>query len=538
MRKTRLVRIVAVLCLLTVVISTVPTVSAYTAVSDWFTEEIESMDQAGLIPAVFEEKDLRTSVTRLEMCAVAVTAFEAYTGNEIEMPETPPFSDTSEPVVSKAYAVGLIEGYEDGLFRPENILKREEFFSFVYKFLLAAGWTPDPSLLSDLSEFPDASSVSGWALEATQAAVGIGAVEGNGSGLNPRGTTTCEQALAMFYRSYTYLESWQGSLLERYPNLSDWALSEIGAMDTAGLIPQLLLGRDMSSPITRGEMCYVAVQAYTSLVPEATVIGENSPFTDVDDETITLAYELGLVNGFPDGTFRPEREITREQFFKITANFLEALDYPENDDPMVDLSIFTDSGRISSYAIPCTRLLVGLEIVKGNGDTLNPQNTTRCEQALVLFYRSYLFLVDWAENHPDPGPDDTEPGDRPEADKLVEFALQFLGCDYVWGGTDPINGFDCSGFVWYVYGQNGYSLGRTATQQWAYGWEVSPDELLPGDLVFFSDSQSLDDITHIGIYVGGDEFIHAANSKSGVILTSTTSSYYITKFVGARRIIA
>lgn len=537
MQKTHLVRIVAVLCLLAVVISAVPAVSAYTAVSDWFAEEIAAMDQAGLIPAVFEEKDLRTSVTRSEMCAVAVTAYEAFTGSEIVAPETPPFSDTSDPVVSKAYAAGLIKGYEDGLFRPDNILKREEFFSFVYKFLLATGWTLDSSLLSDLSEFPDASSVSRWALEATQATVGIGAVEGNGSGLNPRGTTTTEQALAMFYRSYTYLESWQADLLDQYPNLSDWALSEISAMDTADLIPQLLLGRDMSSPITRGEMCYVAVQAYTNLVPEATVIGDNAPFTDVDDETITLAYQLGLVNGFPDGTFRPDREITREQFFKITANFLLALDYPESDDPTADLSIFIDNDKLSNYAIPCTRLLVGLEIVKGNGDTLNPQNTTRCEQALVLFYRSYLFLVDWAQNSPAPGPDDPDPNDRPEADKLVEFALQFLGYDYVWGGKDPSTGFDCSGFVWYVFGQNGYNLGRTATQQWAYGREVSPDELLPGDLVFFSDSQSLNDITHIGIYVGEDEFIHAANSKSGVILTKTTSSYYVTKLVGARRII-
>ena len=61
--------------------------------------------------------------------------------------------------------------------------------------------------------------------------------------------------------------------------------------------------------------------------------------------------------------------------------------------------------------------------------------------------------------------------------------------------------------------------------------------MLPGDLVFFSDTYSLDNITHVGIYIGNDEFLHAANSRSGVIVTSTESSYYTEKLVGARRII-
>ena len=79
----------------------------------------------------------------------------------------------------------------------------------------------------------------------------------------------------------------------------------------------------------------------------------------------------------------------------------------------------------------------------------------------------------------------------------MEFALQFEGYDYVWGGKEPATGFDCSGLVYYVFHYFNYPVGRTATAQWAYedSWEVSPAQLLPGDLVFFSDTYSLDNIT-------------------------------------------
>ena len=79
----------------------------------------------------------------------------------------------------------------------------------------------------------------------------------------------------------------------------------------------------------------------------------------------------------------------------------------------------------------------------------------------------------------------------------------------------------------------------TATDQWEYkaSWEVSQDSLLPGDLLFFSESYSLNDITHVGIYIGDGEFVHAANSRDGVIISGVDSSYYGEHYVGARRII-
>ncbi len=116
---------------------------------------------------------------------------------------------------------------------------------------------------------------------------------------------------------------------------------------------------------------------------------------------------------------------------------------------------------------------------------------------------------------------------------IVDVAYSYLGVPYVWGGTSP-SGFDCSGFTQYVMRQCGYSIYRTADVQYNNGYYVSYDNLQPGDLVFFSNTYSEYGITHVGIYVGGGDFIHAANG--GVKVTSLSSSYYASRYYGARRI--
>lgn len=125
-----------------------------------------------------------------------------------------------------------------------------------------------------------------------------------------------------------------------------------------------------------------------------------------------------------------------------------------------------------------------------------------------------------------------------EGARLVELAKQYLGVRYVYGGTSP-SGFDCSGFVYYLTKTMGYSVPRTASSQWGAGYtKVSKAELQPGDLVFFTKTyHSSKYITHVGIYVGDGKFIHASSpSSGGVIITSLTSGYYASRFVGGCRI--
>lgn len=116
--------------------------------------------------------------------------------------------------------------------------------------------------------------------------------------------------------------------------------------------------------------------------------------------------------------------------------------------------------------------------------------------------------------------------------QIVSYAKQFLGYKYVYGGTTT-KGFDCSGFTQYVFKHFGISLNRTAAAQYKNG--VSVKELQIGDLVMFGKSAS--NINHVGIYIGGNMFIHAANASRGVTTDTLASGYYKTNYIGARRVI-
>ena len=108
---------------------------------------------------------------------------------------------------------------------------------------------------------------------------------------------------------------------------------------------------------------------------------------------------------------------------------------------------------------------------------------------------------------------------------VVGIAMQYLGVPYVWGGSTPA-GFDCSGFVSYVYAQVGVSLPHHAASMYGYGTPVSQSDLQPGDLVFFSG------LGHVGIYIGGGQYIHAPHTGDVVKISSIDRSGW----VGARRL--
>jgi peptidoglycan DL-endopeptidase CwlO len=112
---------------------------------------------------------------------------------------------------------------------------------------------------------------------------------------------------------------------------------------------------------------------------------------------------------------------------------------------------------------------------------------------------------------------------------VVGIAMQYLGVPYSWGGASP-SGFDCSGFVMYVFSRIGVSLPHSAAAQYGYGSPVSRSELAAGDLVFFNG------LSHVGIYVGGGSFIHSPHTGDVVKISSLYDSWYASTYVGARRI--
>ncbi|SHF49175.1 Putative peptidoglycan binding domain-containing protein [Caldanaerobius fijiensis DSM 17918] len=114
---------------------------------------------------------------------------------------------------------------------------------------------------------------------------------------------------------------------------------------------------------------------------------------------------------------------------------------------------------------------------------------------------------------------------------IVDIAKQYLGTPYVYGGTTP-SGFDCSGFVQYVFKQAGISIGRTAVDQYEGGTYVSSDKLLPGDILFFSTSGN--GPTHEGIYIGNNQLIHMSSSQQKATI-SDFSGWFRQYYIGARR---
>ena len=151
------------------------------------------------------------------------------------------------------------------------------------------------------------------------------------------------------------------------------------------------------------------------------------------------------------------------------------------------------------------------------------QKQARLNQTGVVDEITWHFLMDYGKG-----------GNYGKKDvaRLLNIAMRFGGVPYVWGGETPA-GFDCSGFVQYVFRQIGINLPRTADVQYELGRKVLQSDLQPGDLVFFETYEP--GASHDGIYVGEGKFI-AANSGTGVAVVSLADPYWSSRYLGARRL--
>lgn len=118
---------------------------------------------------------------------------------------------------------------------------------------------------------------------------------------------------------------------------------------------------------------------------------------------------------------------------------------------------------------------------------------------------------------------------------IARTALALRGIPYRLGGTDT-RGFDCSGLVQYVFALHGLGLPRVVRDQFRYGAQVKLDALEPGDLVFFETQGG--EVSHVGIALGGDQFVHAPNARGTVRINRLTAGYWADRAVGARRLVA
>lgn len=437
-------RIASLLLCLVLLASAVPMASAvgnFTGVSNWFEPSLREMQELDLLPASFEGMDLSKEITRGEMCELAVKALELIHGYSIIPERTDYFSDTSADYIIKAYELGIVAGYPDGTFHPNERLTRQEFFKIIENFCNASAFLPEADQ-SYLKNFSDASNIAQWAVDATQVCVKYGYVNGkttsSGSILDPVGYASREEAMAMFLRAYKSLNEYYYYILH-----ADVVVDQV-------------------APPNNGE------------TGDNTVI-DNVQITGVDKHMMVTSSGLNIRSSW-----------SKDSKLLGTVNY------------GADLNV---TGLCSNGWV---RVLYRGETGYVNGE--------------------YVADYDASNSAPSSG-----------AVEIANFALSFVGHPYVYGAHSPSTGFDCSGLVYYCFGQYGISLKRTANDQMNNnGTAVSRSNLQVGDLVFFGSGTYAN---HVGIYIGDNNFVHAANPSSGVRVSSMNETYYRNRYIGARRVV-
>ena len=402
--------------------------------SSWFAPYYKEMQELGILPSSFTSGDLTATITRGEMCELAVVAFEKATGNVIdELERTDYFTDTTDKSILKAYEYGIVSGYPDGSFQPNKTLTRQEFFKIIQNFCEAAAYTSTRS--KDLSTFADSGSIGSWAREAAQLCVSNAFVDGTKTGssyyLRPTAGASRQEAMVMFLRAYKDVRQWY------YVNITT-ASVEINESDLNVTVTET------------SKTMYVSTDTL-----------------NVRDSWLSTSTKVGT--------------LTRNQSVTVTGS--------------------------------CSN---GWYRIKFEGHTA---------------YVSGKYLSDEAGTSSSSGSISSGSG---TATDIANFAMSFVGYSYVWGGMSPSTGFDCSGLMYYVLTQYGYSMKRVANDQMTQGTAVSRDNLQVGDLVFFGYGSYAN---HVGMYIGNGNFVHASTPSTGVRVNSLNETYYNTRYIGARRII-
>ena len=400
--------------------------------SSWFAPYYKEMQELGILPSSFTSGDLTATITRGEMCELAVVAFEKATGNVIdELDRTDYFTDTTDKNILKAYEYGIVSGYPDGSFQPNKTLTRQEFFKIIQNFCEAAAYTSTRS--KDLSAFADSGSIGSWAREAAQLCVSNAFVDGTKTGssyyLRPTEGASRQEAMVMFLRAYKDVRQWY------YVNITT-ASVDIDASEID-----------------------VTVEDYSATMYTTTAVNARDRWTAKSASYGVLdIYTAVTVTGkCSNGWYRVQ--------YKGHIAYIKG-DY-----------LSTESGGQSI----------------GGGSSGSGTATD-----------------------------------------IANFAMSFVGYSYVWGGMSPSTGFDCSGLMYYVLTQYGYSMKRVANDQMTQGTAISRDNLQVGDLVFFGYGSYAN---HVGMYIGNGNFVHASTPSTGVRVNSLNETYYNTRYIGARRII-
>ena len=442
-----------------------------------------------------------------------------------------------------------------------------------------------------------AADLSSWAEPFYRSASGAGLVSYSIVTNNMKGGITREEFCELTIKLYKRLSNEELPVPENLPftDTNNIAVAQAynygivnGTSDTT-FTPDRL--------VTRQEMAKILVSTLTASEVSLNIAEETddtylSSFTDSDDVSawarspISTVLSYGIMTGLTDDTIAPTLTSTREQAIvsinRAYSAFESSADIAVNDLPVISLPnagavIDTDSitiswsygGNASLYHViikDSDAKAVLLKDVAGNSITVSAANISRGNYSVIVGAiladgsETFSLPVDFTYNYkkPDPTPAPTvaptpvptaaptpAPAKKPaqpapsssdpKINSILSMADSFIGTPYLWGGTTP-DGFDCSGFVQYVYSHNGYNITRTTYTQWDNdGVFVDKSDMKPGDLIYFGTEYGQP--SHVGMYVGNGTMIHAPHTGDVIKYVTIESGYYNNCFMGAKRII-
>jgi hypothetical protein len=162
--------------------------------SAWALDELKKANELGLIPGILKGADLTKPITREEFCELALLLYEKTAGKSPEPVSPNPFTDTTNPQILKAFALGITKGTSDTTFTPDKVISRQECATMLYRTIKAI--TPDADYsITGVPDFPDQNDIDAWAVEATKYMAKLGIVKGGADGkFMPKATTTVQEA--------------------------------------------------------------------------------------------------------------------------------------------------------------------------------------------------------------------------------------------------------------------------------------------------------------------------------------------------------
>lgn len=471
-------------------------------VSNWALSEYTKAANAGIVTHNVVSKNLKEYITREEFCELSVALYERLTNKSPIVQKENPFIDTDNPAVIRAYYYNVVSGTSANEFSPDKFVTRQEMAKMIENILKSSGveYIADDS--GRLPLFNDCDQISQWAIPAINAVTKYSIMNGSDGDFNPGGNATREQAILSTYRTY---EKFSDGSQKKY-NIKCTSPSENTVIKDGDM-------RVNCTQIAKANKYIVVIKDNDGNTIKDMIIPSSSAFV-INKATLPYGENYNITMGavISDGTevysapinfsfLKSENE--KEVIWANTKDEISKRE-PSEDEGSKKNSLTSPSDNIKE-----TEKSENEVIVETNKDTSSSEKPD-----MTIGFEDEVTSV--------------------AAKAIIEEAEKYLGIPYLYGGTTP-DGFDCSGYVRYVFDKFGITLKRVSRDQYAScGTEVERKDLQPGDLVFFGTDGI---VGHVGIYTGKGQMIHSPTTGKSISYTSIESNYYLKTYIGAKRVL-